>query len=112
MNEKIRNIQIRVCVNKAEKDQIEETLKNVDSGSTSSFLRILGLCHEPKSIIDKNSIIALAKVNADQNRLGGLLKTLLSNNQRINPEVLKRTDALLDEIKEIQTKLLNAVNHL
>jgi hypothetical protein len=37
-----------------------------------------------KSILDQNSIADLAKVNADQGRLGGLLKLWLTN--RVVPD--------------------------
>ena len=112
MNDKKRDKAIRVWVNPEEKRQIEATLENVASNSVSSFLRTLGLYHEPKSIIDQKAILALIKINADQNRLGGLLKMSLSNDQNIDHQVHNKTNILLDEIKEVQEKLLLAVNRL
>jgi len=112
MNSKKRDKAIRVWVNSEEKDQIEATLKYVASGSSSSFLRTLGLCHEPKSTIDQHSILALSKINSDQGRLGGLLKILLSNTQHIDPETSNKANALLDEIKEVQAVLLSRVKRL
>jgi hypothetical protein len=44
----------------------------------SVYLRTLGMGYEPKSTMDAQAILSLIKVNADQRRLGGLLKLWLS----------------------------------
>lgn len=46
--------------------------------SVSTYLRNLGLGHEPPSTFDMEAVAALAKVNGDQGRLGGLLKLWLT----------------------------------
>ena len=45
----------------------------------SDYLRAVGLGHEPRSVFAHEAVMALAKVNADQGRLGGLLKLWLSD---------------------------------
>jgi hypothetical protein len=53
--------------------------------STSAYLRQVGLGMPIKSILDQNSIVDLAKVNADQGRLCGLLKLWLTNDEKLKP---------------------------
>ena len=50
--------------------------------STSSYLRMLGLGYEPRSIVDNDRVEELAKINGDLGRLGGLLKLWLTNDAR------------------------------
>ena len=72
--------------------------------SISAFLRAAGL-HQPiRSVLDHEAVVALAKVNADQGRLGGLLKLWLSGEVG---EGVSATDIrqLLDRIGEAQAKL-------
>jgi hypothetical protein len=47
--------------------------------SLSSYLRTLALGWTPKSTLDHQAVLALAKTNADLGRLGGLLKLWLSD---------------------------------
>lgn len=72
--------------------------------SVSSYLRTLGLGFEPVSTFDAESMSQLAKVNADQGRLGGLFKHYLARDDQ-NPAVGKALVGLLQEIKSLQAKL-------
>jgi hypothetical protein len=72
--------------------------------SISAFLRAAGL-HQPiRSVLDHEAVVALAKVNADQGRLGGLLKLWLSEEagQGVSGTDIRQ---LLDRIGEAQAKL-------
>ena len=62
-----------------------------------------------KSIIDQNSIADLAKVNADQGRLGGLLKLWLTDDEKLKLYDRAKLSVsiinLLEEIKRLQALL-------
>jgi hypothetical protein len=59
-------------------------IESVSQGSASSFLRALGLGYEPHSIIDEKAVLELSRINADQSRLGNILKVLLTNDRGQN----------------------------
>ena len=73
-----------------------------------SFLRNLGKGYEPKSAFDKEAIIQLAKLHADQDRLGGLLKLCLSENTGGSSPV-KNVRPLLQEIECLQVFIAKLV---
>ena len=76
----------------------------------SSYLRTLGLDHTPKTTLDADAVIALAKVNGDLGRLGGLLKMLLTNDERLKvlgkEQTIPKINELLDQIHGAQMLLL------
>jgi hypothetical protein len=69
--------------------------------SNSEFLRNLGKGYEPKSSFDREAIKELAKLHADQGRLGGLLKLWLSEKKGDDAPV-KNVRTLLHEIEDLQ----------
>jgi hypothetical protein len=79
--------------------------------SLSSYLRGSGLGYQPKSILDLRAVEDLAGVNADQGRLGGLLKLWLSTRPG---EGAPTTDVrrLLREIEDTQARLRRLVQRL
>lgn len=72
-----RKNRIEVWCNEEEFSQISEHARGTRL-SRSEFLRNLGRGYEPKSTFDREAIRQLAKLHADQGRLGGLLKLSLS----------------------------------
>jgi hypothetical protein len=102
------NTPIKVWVTPSEKKTIDANAKACGM-SNSAYLRQVGLGMPIKSILDQNSIADLAKVNADQGRLGGLLKLWLTNDEKLklydraklNMNIIK----LLEEIKRLQALL-------
>ncbi|MDD7805963.1 MAG: conjugal transfer transcriptional regulator TraJ [Endozoicomonas sp. (ex Botrylloides leachii)] len=100
---------LRVPVLPKEADVIKAHAAQVNL-SVAAYLRQLGLGYEPKSTIDRALIAELAKINADQGRLGGLLKMWLSNKERLlgfDGEKTKATlKAVLEKIEKNQTLLL------
>ena len=85
--------------------------------SVSSFLRTLGLGHEPRSTIDVQAVRELARINADQGRLGGLLKLYLTNDEKLraahDPETLVgMIESLLQRLSACQTQLLGVAKRL
>ena len=101
---------LKVVVSAAERAAIEE--RAVSTGlSLSAFLRKLGTGYEPKSTLDRRAVQDLVKVNADQGRLGGLLKLWLTDRAA---EGAPTTDVrrLLKEIEETQVLLRSLVQRL
>jgi hypothetical protein len=102
------NTPIYVWVTPSEKQIIHENAKACGM-SNSAYLRQVGIGMPIKSILDHQSIADLAKVNADQGRLGGLLKLWLTNDAKLksydraklNMNIIK----LLEEIKRLQALL-------
>lgn len=80
--------------------------------SVAAYLRNLGLNYHPKTTLDSGAAIELAKVNGDLGRLGGLLKMLLTNDERLKAlgkeQVSAKIDALLDDIQATQAVLFEA----
>jgi hypothetical protein len=94
---------LRVVVSDSERTRIEQRAASAGL-SVSAFLRAAGL-HEPiRSVLDHDAIMALARVNADQGRLGGLLKLWLTEQpgQGVSGTEIHQ---LLDRIGEAQAKL-------
>ena len=92
-----------------EKAKIEDSARAAGK-SVAAYMRAVGLGYELQSVIDSRLVLELAKVNADQGRLGGLLKMWLVSDKRlagIEEEQLHRTiRVVLDRIGETQAALL------
>ena len=108
----VRKIALKVWVNDEEKEAIKHNTTLVGKMSVSAYLRNLGLSYFPKSKIDKQVVLDLAKINADQGRLGGLLKMLLSNKESHNTLMLIETNKILRDIQKTQDQLLEVVKKL
>lgn len=84
--------------------------------SASTYLRNLGLGFEPRSVIDQRQVAVLAKINADQARLGNLLKLWLADDERLHqhePTQMRATiDLAMRRILEFQAELLQTVRKL
>jgi hypothetical protein len=107
---RIREPFIKVVASAAERAEIKR-LAWAASLSMSAYLRTLGLNWKPKSTLDCRAILALAKVNADQGRLGGLLKLWLSERPG---QGAPTTDVrrLLKEIENAQAELRGVLDKL
>lgn len=68
---------LRIYVSDVERGQIEAAAKTAGL-SVSSYLRALGVGHEPASALDHEAISSLIQIAGNQGRLGGLLKLWLS----------------------------------
>lgn len=107
----IRENALRVWVASEEKDQIQTNAESC-SLSCSAYLRQLGLGYIPASKLDAAAMRQLAKVNGDMGRLGGLLKMMLTNQERRTLETEAALVRLLGEIETVQKELLKAVRQL
>jgi hypothetical protein len=105
-----RQLPMKVSVNATERAEIE-TRAQAAGLSVSSYLRAAGLGHPLRSVLDHDAVMALAKVNADQGRLGGLLKLWLSQRPGDGaPETDVRQ--LLHGIEDLQGALAKVVARL
>lgn len=70
----------------------------------SAYLRRIGLGYQPKSSVDREAIHELAKISADQGRLGGLLKLWLSEKKGERASV-RHVRTVLHDIEQLQTTI-------
>ena len=105
-----RNRPLKVLVSERERAEIE-TRAAATGLSVSAYLRNLGLGFQPHSTLDQEAILALLKVNADQGRLGGLLKLWLSWQSAPSTETMAIRRLLID-IDECQRNLKAAIGRL
>ena len=104
-----RGKHIMIRVSESEKSAIENNAKG-HSLSMADFLRKLGQGVEPKSTLDANHILELAKLNGDLGRLGGLLKIwLLDDSKSLNQEDVRK---LLSEIQKLKDLIQKKVSEL
>ena len=105
---------LRVLVLPDEEERIKENAANC-ALSVSAYLRRLGLHYQPKSVLDYKAVLELSKVNADQGRLGGLVKMWLSNGERFGVDEFsmeQNLHLLLGELVTSQAILLEKVRQL
>ncbi len=74
--------------------------------SQSAYLRTVGLGYEPASAFDADAVLTLARIHADQGRLGGLLKLSSSQREGASNELAD----LVGQLRETQARLLDAIN--
>lgn len=106
MSREVRDRQrtLRVVVSQSERQEIERRAAAA-SLSVSAYLRAAGMGATFRlAAASHEQVVALAKVNADQGRLGGLLKLWLSERQGQGASA-RDVRALLDRISEMQCKL-------
>jgi hypothetical protein len=106
---------LKVWVLPAEASAIKSNAKDC-SLPVAAYLRNLGLNYKPKTILDANSVLELVKVNGDLGRLGGLLKMLLTNEEKVKAlgkeQVAAKIDSLLEEIEATQALLFETVKRV
>ena len=100
---------IYVWVLPGEKAAIETKARSCGM-STSAYLRNVGIGMPVKSVLDHARIADLSKVNADQGRLGGLLKLWLTHDEKLKLQDRVRLEqnihGLLKDIQAAQAVLL------
>lgn len=110
-----KNLPIKVYCLESERQAIEENAHR--SGlSVSRFLRVVGIGTPVRSMADQRAVKTLARTNADLGRLGGLLKILLTNDERFDglsgQKLQEITLATLKEIQDNQAKLRSIAGRL
>jgi len=102
---------LRVVVSQSERQEIERRAAAA-SLSVSAYLRAAGMGATFRSATSSHEqVAALAKVNADQGRLGGLLKLWLSERPGQGATV-RDVRTLLDRLGEVQGVLAEAAARL
>lgn len=106
---------IKVWVTPTEKKAITDNAK-LHGLSTSAFLRNVGLGIQVTGKLDQALVMELAKLNADQGRLGGLLKLWLSDDRKLaqfnQAQVIDTIEGVLEKIYQMQLTLLDKVEKL
>ena len=95
---------IKTYVSAEEYKQIRETAQQC-SLSLSSFAKAVCLGHEIKSRADQQARRELLKLNADQGRLGGLLKMWILDDDKHRTDV----EALLEDLRRLQKEIVQKV---
>ena len=107
-NARRKLLPLKVYCTKEERAVIEEQAKTAGM-SVSEYLRNVGKGTPVKSRVDVQSIKALAKVNADLGRAGGLLKMLLRNEERLlgytGAQLKTLTMATVKDMADMQSSL-------
>jgi hypothetical protein len=99
-----RNHALQVYVTASEREALKANARQAGL-RMSHYLRVAGMNGNIRSVLDLEAVAALAKVNADQGRLGGLLKMYL---QERDPD--RRTaERLLVEIEAMQGQIKAAL---
>jgi hypothetical protein len=108
-----KQILVKVYVKPEEKAWIAA---NARAGrlSMSAYARTMALGGNPVHTLDLDEMNKLLKISADLGRLGGLLKMLLTNDERLDEmgrEMGRATiDGTLFDIRATQAQLLDVVN--
>lgn len=102
---------LRVPVLPDEEMQIKSSAANAGL-SVAEYLRRIGLGYQIQSMIDKNHVTQLSRINADSGRLGGLLKLWLTQDKRIAHFDSQKIRLLLDKISTTQSALYEVVKKL
>lgn len=92
-----------VVVNASERKAIEARAAAAGL-SVSAYLRAAALGHPIRSSLDHVAVDELMKLNADQARLGNLLKAWIFDRHGEGKSV-RDVHALLDEIRDLQSRL-------
>jgi len=99
-------------------DEEQAIKRNADAAglSTAAYLRNVGLGYPIKGVLDQTLIIQLAKINADQGRLGGLLKLWLSNDEKLREydamQARRLIGGVLERITLTQATMLAVVKKI
>lgn len=103
---------IRVYVTDDEMEQIAVNAAMAGM-SQSAYLKVLGLGYKPASVFDHEMVNQLAKINADQGRMGGLIKMWLANDERLmmydRQQLADAIYGVLGKVDELQTEMLDIV---
>jgi len=101
---RIRQKTIKVVVTEEEKLMIESRAKDANL-SNSQYLRDLGLSYQPKSLTDIKTIQEIRSLKADLNKVGGLLKNLMSGELTDPKEIRSRVNGLLLDFSRNQNSI-------
>lgn len=102
---------LRVPVLPYEEIQIKSNAANAGL-SIAEYLRRISLGYQIHSVLDKDHVLQLTKINADLGRLGGLLKLWLTQDPRVAHFDYRTVMNLLRSIQSTQDAMLAVVKTL
>ena len=102
---------LRVPVLPNEETQIKSNAA-IAGLSIAEYLRRVSLGYQIQSTIDKDYVLQLSKINADQGRLGGLLKLWLTQDLRVAHFDHRTIKLLLNRILITQVAMFDVVKKL
>lgn len=106
---KIKIVPVRFAADEYERIQ---QLAATTSLPISTYLRQVGLGHEPKSTIDQQAIHRLALLHGDVGRIGGLLRMWLSNEERVGFAKTLDVNGLVAELRVILDEIKRGISEL
>lgn len=108
---RIKHLRVPVT---AEEDSLIKLHAQRSGLSAAEFMRRLSLGYQVKSTIDHAKVKELSHINADLGRVAGLLKMLLTNEERFSAGGLTdvKVQALVDEIAGIKDLMYEKVEQL
>ena len=101
---RVRQKTIKVVVTEEEKLMIESTAKEANL-SNSQYLRVLGLGYQPQSLTGIKTIQEIRSLKAGLNKVGGLLKNLMSAELTDPKEIRSRVNGLLLDFSRNQNSI-------
>lgn len=106
-----RTDQIYVRVTPEERQTLQALA--AQSGLTvAAYLRQVGMGYEPRSLIDKQAVRSLGRLNADLGRVGGLLKLWLSRTERQGFAQHLNIPEAVDQLRQLQNQVRRALENL
>lgn len=101
---------IKIYVSSDEHDRLLSRAAGCDL-PLSAYLRMVGTGYQPNSTMDAQTVLSLVRINADQGRLGGLLKLWLSEKPGVGASAFE-VRQLLRKIEATQAELRAMVKRL
>lgn len=112
---KRKEIPFKVYCSAVERQHIE-TNARLSGKSLSAYLRAVGMGSIVMSALDQQAVREISKINADQGRLGGLLKALLTNDERLDgydgQQIRELTLGTLQDIRAAQAALQASIQKI
>jgi len=105
-----RNKQIKVRLNELEYDRIVALSKQHDL-APSTFLRELGLMHQPRSTVDAQAVERITKLHGDLGRTAGLLKLWLTTPEA-QPPAREIVNDLIVALRVLQVEIAASIRRL
>jgi hypothetical protein len=102
-NTRPRGRPIKVWVTDDERAEIVRLAASANL-SQSAYLRVAGMNHRVRSILDIEAVNELAKVNGDLGRVAGLLKLWLAEKRGVGADP-KHVERTMDDFRRLQTQV-------
>ncbi|OQX14057.1 MAG: hypothetical protein BWK73_10380 [Thiothrix lacustris] len=99
-----KTVLVMVRMTPEEREEIA-ALAATCSLSVPEFMRRMALSYTPKSTLDAQAIIEMAKINGDIGRVVGLLKLWLSTEAKKNEAFTHNIPKIVNELKELKDLL-------